>query len=62
MSSSSEKLRAAMRERSAVRKQLLKKTLGVNDGTTLGEALGNVHNKVLTKTSITESSTLIKRE
>ena len=39
--SSSERLRAAMRERSAMRKELLKRTLGVTDGTSLAEALGN---------------------
>ena len=52
MSSSSEKLRAAMRERSAMRKELLKRTLGVSEGTSLAEALGNAHtsNQISKKT------------
>lgn len=52
MSSSSEKLRAAMRERSAMRKELLKRTLGVSEGTSLAEALGNTHtsNQISKKT------------
>ena len=62
MSSSSEKLRAAMRERSAIRKELLKKTLGVNEGTSLSEALGNVNNKVQAKSNFIETSTITKIE
>ena len=62
MSSSSEKHRAAMRERSAIRKELLKKTLGVNDGISLAEALGNVHNRVQTKTRLPETSNISKEK
>ena len=62
MSSSSEKLRAAMRERSAIRKELLKKTLGVNEGTSLSEALGNVNNKIQPKSDFIETSTVTKIE
>lgn len=62
MSSSSEKLRAAMRERSAIRKELLKKTLGVNDGISLAEALGNVHNRVQNKSRLPETSSISKEK
>ena len=62
MSSSSEKLRAAMRERSAIRKELLKKTLGVNEGTSLAEALGNVHNRAQSKNDLPEISNITKAE
>ena len=56
MSSSSEKLRADMRERSAMRKALLKQTLGVNEDTSLAEALGNVHNTTEAKNKIAGQS------
>lgn len=62
MSSSSEKLRAAMRERSAIRKELLKKTLGVNDGISLAEALGNVHNRPQNKSRLPETSSISKEK
>ena len=62
MSSSSEKLRAAMRERSAIRKELLKKTLGVNESTSLAEALGNVHNRWQSKHDSPDISNLTKAE
>ena len=62
MSSSSEKLRAAMRERSAIRKELLKRTLGVNDGISLAEALGNVHNRVQNKSRLPETSSISKEK
>ena len=41
-----------MRERSAMRKELLKRTLGVSEGTSLAEALGNAHtsNQISKKT------------
>ena len=60
MSSSSEKLRAAMRERSAMRKELLKRTLGVSEGTSLAEALGNAHNSNQISKKTPSNSTVYK--
>ena len=47
---------AAMRERSAMRKELLKQTLGIKDGTSLSEALGNVSTKSNHQTDKTPKS------